>query len=139
MPPADGNDDTNDYRTDAGSNASAGAGLSDKRAKKIDIAQRRVIPAASVEKLGQHIASLYNGLATLDFGEWHIHFPLDEDHFGPTRLTVSFSPILVQLRFDTSVSQIKQLLLDHSGALQRELDQTLRACGETRQIEIFVW
>ncbi|WP_082712088.1 type III secretion system protein SctP [Burkholderia singularis] len=141
LPPADGNDDTDDYRadTDSGPDACASAGSSDRRAKKTDIAQRRIIPAAAVAKLGQHIASLYNGLATLDFGEWQIHFPLDEDYFGPTRLTLSFSPILVQLRFDTSVSQIKQLLLDHSGALQRELDQTLRACGETRQIEIFVW
>jgi type III secretion control protein HpaP len=72
-------------------------------------------------------------------GNWNVQLPLDSKIVPDTVLYLSLSPFHLSLRFDTQSARSRQLLLDHSSLLQRELDALLRAWGAARDIELTVW
>ena len=72
-------------------------------------------------------------------GNWEAQLPLDEKIVPDTILYLSLSPFHLSLRFDTQSARSRQLLLDHSTLLQRELESLLRAWNAARDIELTVW
>ena len=72
-------------------------------------------------------------------GNWEAQLPLDGKIVPDTTLYLSLSPFHLSLRFDTQSARSRQLLLDHSALLERELDSLLRAWNAARDIELTVW
>jgi len=72
-------------------------------------------------------------------GNWEAQLPLDGKIVPDTTLYLSLSPFHLSLRFDTQSAHSRQLLLNHSALLQRELDSLLRAWNAARDIELTVW
>lgn len=72
-------------------------------------------------------------------GNWEVQLPLDRKIVPDTTLYLSLSPFHLSLRFDTQSARSRQLLLDHSTLIQRELDSLLRAWNAARDIELTVW
>ena len=92
-----------------------------------------------VGTLAREIAGFCSDSAIVNGGNWDVQMPLDE-HLAPhTTLYLTLSRFIIQLRFDAPDPNVKQLLLDHSSMLERELDATLRAWGESRDIQLTVW
>ncbi|MFP6560946.1 type III secretion system protein SctP [Paraburkholderia sp. B3] len=99
--------------------------------------QQRVLDL--VGTLSREIAAFCSDAAIANGGNWDVQMPLDEQRFPHTTLYLTLSRFVMQLRFDAPDPEIKQLLLDHSSMLERELDATLRAWGESRDIQLTVW
>ncbi|WP_118179578.1 type III secretion system protein SctP [Paraburkholderia phosphatilytica] len=99
--------------------------------------QQRVLDL--VGTLAREIAGFCSDAAIANAGNWDVQMPLDEHLFPHTTLYLTLSRFIMQLRFDAADPEIKQLLLDHSSMLERELDATLRAWGESRDIQLTVW
>lgn len=99
--------------------------------------QQRVI--ALVGTLAREIAGFCSDRAIADAGNWNVQLPLDPNILPHTTLYLTLSRFAMQLRFDAPDPATKQLLLDHSALLERELDTMLRAWGEARDIELTVW
>ncbi|OAJ61461.1 hypothetical protein A6V36_24100 [Paraburkholderia ginsengiterrae] len=72
-------------------------------------------------------------------GNWEVQIPLDPAVLPDTTLYLSLSCFVLSLRFDTSSAETKQLLLNHSAMLEREIDSLLKAWGAPREIELTVW
>jgi type III secretion control protein HpaP len=72
-------------------------------------------------------------------GNWEVQIPLDPAVLPDTTLYLSLSCFVLSLRFDTSSVETKQLLLNHSSMLEREIDSLLKAWGAPREIELTVW
>ena len=72
-------------------------------------------------------------------GQFDANLPLDQKLLPQTTLYLSLSRFRLQLRFDAPDTATRQLLLEHSALLERELDTLLRAWGEAREIELTVW
>lgn len=92
-----------------------------------------------VGTLAHQIAGFCGDPAIAGGGNWEVQMRLDERLFPNTTLYLTLSRFAVHLRFDALDSKVKQLLLDHSPLLQRELDATLRAWSEPRDIQLTVW
>ncbi len=99
--------------------------------------QQRVIEL--VGTLAREIAGFCSDRAIADAGNWNVQMPLDARLLPHTTLYLTLSRFAMQLRFDAPDPATKQLLLDHSALLERELDTMLRAWGEARDIELTVW
>jgi type III secretion control protein HpaP len=99
--------------------------------------QQRVLDL--VATLAREIAGFCSDAAIANGGNWDVQMPLDERLFPHTTLYLTLSRFIMQLRFDAPDPEVKQLLLDHSSMLERELDATLRAWGESRDIQLTVW
>ena len=99
--------------------------------------QQRVLDL--VGPLAREIGGFCSDAAIARAGNWEAQIRLDGRLFPNTTLYLTLSPFTLHLRFDTLDSEVKQLLLDHSSMLERELDATLRAWGEARDIELTVW
>lgn len=92
-----------------------------------------------VGTLSREIAGFCSDSAIVNGGNWDVQMPLDEHLVPHTTLYLTLSRFIIQLRFDAPDPNVKQLLLDHSSMLERELDATLRAWGESRDIQLTVW
>jgi type III secretion control protein HpaP len=101
------------------------------------IRQQRVLDV--VGSLAREIAGFCSDPAIADAGDWSVQLPLAQHIFPHTTLYLTLSRFVLQLRFDAPAPETKQLLLDHSAMLERELDVMLRAWGEARDIELTVW
>jgi type III secretion control protein HpaP len=101
------------------------------------IQQQRVLDV--VGSLAREIAGFCSDPAIADAGDWSVQLPLAPHLFPHTTLYLTLSRFVLQLRFDAPAPETKQLLLDHSAMLERELDVMLRAWGEARDIELTVW
>ncbi|SDH29381.1 type III secretion system protein SctP [Paraburkholderia phenazinium] len=89
--------------------------------------------------LAREIGTFCSERAIADAGNWEVQLPLDQKLLPQTTLYLSLSRFRLQLRFDAPDLAARQLLLDHSSLLERELDTMLRAWGEAREIELTVW
>lgn len=89
--------------------------------------------------LAREIGAFCSERAIADAGNWEVQLPLDQKLLPQTTLYLSLSRFRLQLRFDAPDLAARQLLLDHSSLLERELDTMLRAWGEAREIELTVW
>ncbi|WP_144150200.1 type III secretion system protein SctP [Paraburkholderia sp. BCC1885] len=89
--------------------------------------------------LAREIGAFCSDRAIADAGNWEVQLPLDKKLLPQTTLYLSLSRFRLQLRFDAPDQAARQLLLDHSSLLERELDTMLRAWGEAREIELTVW
>lgn len=89
--------------------------------------------------LAAEVASFCADPSITASGNWNVRLPLDRTILPDTTLFLSLSPFHLSLRFDTQNALSRQLLLDHSALLQRELDSLLRAWGASRDIELTVW
>ncbi len=89
--------------------------------------------------LATEVAAFASDQAIGDAGNWEVQMPLDRAILPDTTLYLSLSRFRLSLRFDTPDADTKQLLLQHSALLERELDQLLRAWGTPRDIELSVW
>jgi type III secretion control protein HpaP len=89
--------------------------------------------------LAREIGAFCSERAIADAGNWEVQLPLDQKLLPQTTLYLSLSRFRLQLRFDAPDSAARQLLLDNSNLLERELDSMLRAWGEAREIELTVW
>lgn len=89
--------------------------------------------------LAREIGAFCSERAIADAGNWEVQLPLDQKLLPQTTLYLSLSRFRLQLRFDAPDTAARQLLLDHSSLLERELDTMLRAWGEAREIELTVW
>jgi type III secretion control protein HpaP len=54
-------------------------------------------------------------------------------------LNLTLSPAALSLRFDVQDAQAKQLLLLHSGMLERELKTLLDSWSEPRSLTLTIW
>ncbi|MGF6483166.1 type III secretion system protein SctP [Paraburkholderia sp. JPY419] len=99
--------------------------------------QQRVLDI--VGTLAHEITGFANDRAIATAGNWDVRMPLDETLFPHTTLYLTLSPFVMQLRFDAPDPATRQLLLDHSAMLERELDAILSACGNISDIQITVW
>lgn len=99
--------------------------------------QQRVLDM--VATLAHEIAGFANDRAIAEAGNWDVRMPLDETLFPHSTLYLTLSRFVMQLRFDSPDPATRQLLLDHSAMLERELDATLSAWGNIRDIQIAVW
>ncbi|CAN7581969.1 type III secretion system protein SctP [Trinickia sp. LjRoot230] len=89
--------------------------------------------------LATEVASFCGDPSITASGNWDAQLPLDRTILPDTVLYLSLSPFRLSLRFDTQSALSRQLLLDHSTFLERELDSLLRAWGTPRDIELTVW
>lgn len=89
--------------------------------------------------LATEVASFCADLSITASGNWDVQLPLDKALLPDTILYLSLSPFHLSLRFDTQSALSRQLLLDHSALLQRELHSLLRAWGAPREVELTVW
>jgi type III secretion control protein HpaP len=89
--------------------------------------------------LAREIGGFCGDPSIAEAGNWEVQLPLDPKILPHTTLYLTLSRFSLQLRFDTPDIATKQLLLEHSALLERELDTMLRAWGEARDIELTVW
>lgn len=89
--------------------------------------------------LAREVAAFCGDPAIGEAGNWEAYIPLDARLLPGTTLYLSLSHFRLSLRFDTGGIETRQLLLDHSAMLERELDALLRAWGAPRDIELTVW
>jgi type III secretion control protein HpaP len=89
--------------------------------------------------LAREIGAFCSERSIAEAGNWEVQLPLDQKLLPQTTLYLSLSRFRLQLRFDAPDMAARQLLLDHSSLLERELDTMLRAWGEAREIELTVW
>lgn len=99
--------------------------------------QQRIVDL--VGTLAREIAGFCSDPSIVSGGSWDAQMKLDERLFPQTTLYLRLSGLAVSLRFDAVDPESKQLLLDHSSMLERELDAALRAWGESRDIQLTVW
>ncbi|MCR4468329.1 MULTISPECIES: type III secretion system protein SctP [unclassified Burkholderia] len=90
-------------------------------------------------RIAREIAAFCSNRAITRSGNWDVRLPLDQKVLPDTTLYLMLSPLCLQLRFDTQDPSSKQLLLQHSHLLDRELTMLLDAWGESRQVEITIW
>nr|WKF60271.1 hypothetical protein HUO10_004792 [Paraburkholderia busanensis] len=90
-------------------------------------------------RVAREIAAFCANRAVTQSGNWEVRLPLDPDVLPDTTLYLTLSPLCLQLRFDAQDPSSRQLLLQHSRLLERELTQLLDAWGEPRQLEIAIW
>jgi type III secretion control protein HpaP len=100
---------------------------------------RQQCMVALLASLARHIGTFCRDPAVAEAGNWDVELPLDPGVLPHTTLYLSLSRFGLQLRFDTQNPTSRQLLLEHSGLLERELDAILRAWGEPRDIELTLW
>ncbi|RAS39235.1 type III secretion system protein SctP [Paraburkholderia bryophila] len=89
--------------------------------------------------LAREIGAFCGDPSIAEAGNWEVQLPLDQKLLPQTTLYLTLSRFSLQLRFDTTDTVARQLLLEHSALLERELDTLLRAWGEARDIELTVW
>ncbi|CAE6731444.1 type III secretion system protein SctP [Paraburkholderia haematera] len=89
--------------------------------------------------LAREIGAFCGDPSIAEAGNWEVQLPLDQKLLPQTTLYLTLSRFSLQLRFDTPDTATRQLLLEHSALLERELDALLRAWGEAREIELTVW
>ncbi|SOE98530.1 Type III secretion protein (HpaP) [Burkholderia sp. OK233] len=89
--------------------------------------------------LAREIGAFCGDPSIAEAGNWEVQLPLDQKLLPQTTLYLTLSRFSLQLRFDTPDTATRQLLLEHSALLERELDSLLRAWGEAREIELTVW
>ncbi|MFM0312678.1 type III secretion system protein SctP [Paraburkholderia sp. RL17-383-BIF-A] len=89
--------------------------------------------------LAREIGAFCGDPSIAEAGNWEVQLPLDQTLLPQTTLYLTLSRFSLQLRFDTPDTATRQLLLEHSALLERELDTLLRAWGEAREIELTVW
>ena len=89
--------------------------------------------------LAREIGAFCGDPSIAEAGNWEVQLPLDQKLLPQTTLYLTLSRFSLQLRFDTPDTATRQLLLEHSALLERELDTLLRAWGEAREIELTVW
>lgn len=70
---------------------------------------------------------------------WDVQMSLDPALLPDTILRMSLSPFMLRLDFDTSSSDARLLLLEHSNQLQREIALLLAAWGSPRDVELRFW
>ncbi|WP_206956917.1 type III secretion system protein SctP [Trinickia acidisoli] len=99
--------------------------------------QQRVLHL--VGTLAREIAGFCSDPSIASSGNWEVQMRLDERLFPHTTLYLTLSCFTVDLRFDALDFEVKQLLLDHSSMLERELGAALSAWGESRDIKLTVW
>jgi type III secretion control protein HpaP len=99
--------------------------------------QQRVMQVLG--SLAREIGSFCGDPSIVEAGNWEVQLPLDQKLLPHTTLYLTLSRFSLQLRFDTTDTGSRQLLLEHSALLERELDTLLRAWGEARDIELTVW
>ncbi|MFL9864607.1 type III secretion system protein SctP [Paraburkholderia fungorum] len=89
--------------------------------------------------LANEVTAFCSDPAIGNAGNWEVQMPLDKAVLPDTTLYLSLSCFRLSLRFDTSSMETKQLLLNHSAMLEREIDSLLKAWGAPRDIELTVW
>lgn len=89
--------------------------------------------------LASEVTAFCSDPAIGNAGNWEVQMPLDKAVLPDTTLYLSLSCFRLSLRFDTSNTETKQLLLNHSTMLEREIDSLLKAWGAPRDIELTVW
>lgn len=90
-------------------------------------------------RVAREIAAFCANRAVTQSGNWEVRLPLDPNVLPDTTLYLTLSPLCLQLRFDAQDPSSRQLLLQHSHLLERELIRLLDAWGEPRQLEIAIW
>jgi type III secretion control protein HpaP len=89
--------------------------------------------------VAHEVAAFCSDPAISGAGNWEVQLPLDGAIFPDTMLYLSLSHFTLSLRFDTQSTQVRQLVLQYSALLERELDALLRASNAPRDIELTVW
>ncbi|CAM2159670.1 type III secretion system protein SctP [Paraburkholderia tropica] len=136
-------DDTPDRDADAGltkQRNALGSHIAHAAAPAVSavlVRQQRMV--ALLAALARHIGAFCGDPAVAEAGNWEVELPIDPAVLPHTTLYLSLSRFRLQLRFDTQAPESRQLLLEHSGLLERELDAILRAWGEPRDIELTFW
>lgn len=137
----------------SGTNGAAGAGntsLTERLAigSRVEDAAQPVVSAVYRQQqrfvqllgsLAREIGAFCGDPSIAEAGNWEVQLPLDQKLLPQTTLYLTLSRFSLQLRFDTTDTVARQLLLEHSALLERELDTLLRAWGEARDIELTVW
>ncbi|MGV2292958.1 type III secretion system protein SctP [Trinickia sp. YCB016] len=137
-------------QSDAASEAAAAAASPERQALRARVTHAAAPVVSAVYQQQQRFLQLLGSLAReiggfcgdpsiAEAGNWEVQLPLDPKLLPHTTLYLTLSRFSLQLRFDTPDIATKQLLLDHSALLERELDTMLRAWGEARDIELTVW
>jgi type III secretion control protein HpaP len=94
---------------------------------------------ALLGSLAREIGAFCGDPSIANGGNWDVQLALDPKILPHTTLHLSLSRFRLELRFDAPDVGMRQLLLEHSESLERELGAILRAWGEARDIELTVW
>ena len=137
---ADANPSANADSTPSPERLAIGARVADAAAPVVTAVYRQ--QQRFVQLLGslaREIGAFCGDPSIAEAGNWEVQLPLDQKLLPQTTLYLTLSRFSLQLRFDTPDTATRQLLLEHSALLERELDTLLRAWGEAREIELTVW
>ena len=137
---ADANPSANADSTPSPERLAIGARVADAAAPVVTAVYRQ--QQRFVQLLGslaREIGAFCGDPSIAEAGNWEVQLPLDQKLLPQTTLYLTLSRFSLQLRFETPDTATRQLLLEHSALLERELDTLLRAWGEAREIELTVW
>lgn len=89
--------------------------------------------------IAREVARLSADRFVAESGNWDVTMQLDPNLLADTVLNLTLSPAVLSLRFDVQDAQAKQLLLLHSGMLERELKTLLDSWSEPRSLTLTIW
>ncbi|QGZ65824.1 type III secretion system protein SctP [Paraburkholderia acidisoli] len=87
-------------------------------------------------RIAREVAAFCANRAISGAGNWEMSLALDPRILPATTLHLALSPRCLQLRFETQDTSSRQLLLQHTRLLERELTTLLDAWGEPRELDI---
>lgn len=89
--------------------------------------------------IAREVAQLGANRFVAESGSWDLTMRLDPQLLADTVLVLALSPAALSLRFDVRDAQARQLLLLHSGMLERELKALLDSWSEPRSLTLTLW
>lgn len=89
-------------------------------------------------RIAREVAAFCANGAVGRAGNWEMSLALDPRILPATTLHLALSPRCLQLRFETQDTSSRQLLLQHTRLLERELTTLLDAWGEPRELDIAI-
>src|SRR4051794_39944991 len=89
--------------------------------------------------IAREVARLSTSRFVAESGSWDLTMRLDPNLLADTVLDLTLSPAALSLRFDVQDTQAKQLLLLHSGMLERQLKALLDSWSEPRSLTLTIW
>ncbi|MDP9650489.1 type III secretion system protein SctP [Paraburkholderia caledonica] len=89
--------------------------------------------------IAREVARLSANRFVAESGSWELTMRLDPNLLADTVLNLTLSLAGLSLRFDVQDAQAKQLLLLHSGMLERQLKALLDSWSEPRSLTLTIW
>ncbi|XUW93399.1 type III secretion system protein SctP (plasmid) [Burkholderia sp. M6-3] len=89
--------------------------------------------------IAREVARLSADRFVAESGSWDLTMQLNPNLLADTVLNLTLSPAGLSLRFNVQDARAKQLLLLHSGFLERQLKALLDSWSEPRSLTLTIW